>query len=212
MKIYSMRDHSNNFKLAGTPAGQPAKISGFAKSFAFSDANMQTRFSDFLAGIIINDVWGVVRLEILTLSFGEIHRLSWVIYHTEPFLDRSMSWPSAQEIKRNGLGIFFHTLTSRICHLQLCTPFHNRPAVSEVGSLEKAASWSHHLQFHPGSLSNADLKRLSVCSIIKTRNFAREQFISSSLKLERIFVQMGYLILNICCCSMLLALFALTYL
>ena len=34
MKIYSMRDHSNNFKLAGTPAGQPAKISGFAKSFA----------------------------------------------------------------------------------------------------------------------------------------------------------------------------------
>ena len=148
MKIYSMRDHSNNFKLAGTPAGQPAKISGFAKSFAFSDANMQTRFSDFLAGIIINDVWGVVRSEILTLSFGEIHRLSWVIYHTQPFLDRSMSWPSAQEIKRNGLGIFFHTLTSRICHLQLCTPFHNRPAVSEVGSLEKAASRSHHLQFH----------------------------------------------------------------
>ena len=148
MKIYSMRDHSNNFKLAGTPAGQPAKISGFAKSFAFSDANMQTRFSDFLAGIIINDVWGVVRSEILTLSFGEIHRLSWVIYHTQPFLDRSMSWPSAQEIKRNGLGIFFHTLTSRIYHLQLCTPFHNRPAVSEVGSLEKAASRSHHLQFH----------------------------------------------------------------
>ena len=75
-KVCSMRDHSNNFKLAGTPAGQPAKISGFAKSFAFSDANMQTRFSDFLAGIIINDVWGVVRSEILTLSFGEIHRLS----------------------------------------------------------------------------------------------------------------------------------------
>ena len=42
----------------------------------FSDANMQTRFSDFLAGIIINDVWGVVRSKILTLSFGEIHRLS----------------------------------------------------------------------------------------------------------------------------------------
>jgi hypothetical protein len=37
---------------------------------------MQRRFSDFLAGIIINDVWGVVRSEILTLSFGEIHRLS----------------------------------------------------------------------------------------------------------------------------------------
>ena len=43
-------------------------------------------------------------------------------------------------------NIFSHI--DLICHLQLCTPFHNRPAVSEVGSLEKAASRSHHLQFH----------------------------------------------------------------
>ena len=44
MKIYSMRDHSNNFKLAGTPAGQPAKLSGFAKTFPFSEADAQLRF------------------------------------------------------------------------------------------------------------------------------------------------------------------------
>ena len=59
-----------------------------------------------------------------------------------------MSWPSAQEKEQNGLGKFFRTLTSKICHLQLGTPFHNRPAVLELGSLEKVASRSHHLQFH----------------------------------------------------------------
>ena len=61
--------------------------------------------------------------------------IPWVIYHTQPLLDKSVSWPSAQEMERNGLGIFFHTLTSRICHLQLGTPFHNSPSVSELESL-----------------------------------------------------------------------------
>ena len=46
------------------------------------------------------------------------------------------------------VGKIFRTLTSKICHLQLGTPFHNRPAVLELGSLEKVASRSHHLQFH----------------------------------------------------------------
>ena len=81
-------------------------------------------FSDSLAGIIIR-----------RRSCGEIRCLPWVIYHTQPLLDMSVSWPSALEMERNGLGIFFHTLTSRICHLQLGTPFHNRPTVSELESL-----------------------------------------------------------------------------
>ena len=103
---------------------------------------------------------GSSQAEILTLwrrrSFGEIRRLSWAKYHTQPFLDKRMSWPSAQEKEQNGLGNFFRTLTSEICHLQLGTHFHKRPAVLELGSLEKVASRSHHLQFHP-SLPAASL-------------------------------------------------------
>ena len=105
---------------------------------------------------------------------------------------------------------FFRTLTSEICHLQLGTPFHKRPAVLELGSLEKVASRSHHLQFHH-SLPAASLVPTWRCSMIKTRNFARAQFISSSPKLVRIFVHVGYFILNICCCSMSVALLALSF-
>ena len=112
------------------------------------------------------------------------------------------------------VGKIFRTLTSKICHLQLGTPFHKRPAVLELGSLEKVASRSHHLQFHhslPAASLGANLKRPSVCSMIKTRNSARAQFISSSPKLVRIFVHVGYFVLNICCCSMSVALLALSF-
>ena len=62
MKIYSMRDHSNNFKLAGTPAGQPAKTLGICKNISIQRGRRAAEvFSDSLAGIIINDVRGVVR-------------------------------------------------------------------------------------------------------------------------------------------------------
>ena len=95
--------------------------------------------NDFFSASL-NYVWGIVRRKSLHYDiedhlgrFAACHQ--WYMYHTQPLLDKSVSWPSAQEMERNGLGIFFHTLTSRICHLQLGTLFHNRPTVSELESL-----------------------------------------------------------------------------
>ena len=206
-------------KLVPWPAVKSAKIIEICKNISIQRGRRTAEVFFWLSYRHYHK-WclGSSQAEILTLwrrrSFGEIRRLSWAKYHTQPFLDKRMSWPSAQEKEQNGLGNFFRTLTSEICHLQLGTPFHKRPAVLELGSLEKVASRSHHLQFHhslPAASLGANLKRPSVCSMIKTRNSARAQFISSSPKLVRIFVHVGYFILNICCCSMSVALLALSF-
>ena len=91
-------------KLEPWPAGQSAKTIGICKNISIQRGRRAAEvFSDSLAGIIINDVRGVVR------------RKSWHYdvkdhlgkCHTQPFLDKRMSWPSAQEKEQNGLGTFW---------------------------------------------------------------------------------------------------------
>ena len=86
--------------------GSQQKLSGFAKTFPFSEADAQLRFFWLSCRHYHNS-----QAEILTLwrrrSFGEIRRLSWAKYHTQPFLDKRMSWPTAQGKEQNGLGTFW---------------------------------------------------------------------------------------------------------
>ena len=93
------------------PRGSQQKL-GICKNISIQRGRRAAEvFSDSLAGIIINDVRGVVRRKSWHYDvedhFGEIRRLSWAKYHTQPFLDKRMSWPSAQEKEQNGLGTFW---------------------------------------------------------------------------------------------------------
>ena len=99
-------------KLEPWPAGQSAKTIGICKNISIQRGRRTAEvFSDSLAGIIINDVREVVRRKSWHYDvedhFGEIRRLSWAKYHTQPFLDKRMSWPSAQGKEQNGLGTFW---------------------------------------------------------------------------------------------------------